>query len=90
MISIHINDELLPALAKLIASTPDMARMVAGELRGRKDTYTVAETAKALGVDISTIRRRIKAQVIPTVPGVGAIRVPAAFVEKLLNPNPDA
>jgi hypothetical protein len=89
-LQIQLTDDLLPALARLIAATPGMAQMVAGELRGKKDTYTVAEMAEALNVDISTIRRRIKAGTIPTIPGVGPARIAAPIVERLLNPNPDA
>ena len=90
ILQLEVKDDMLPTLARLIAATPGMAQMVAGELRGRKDTYTVAEMAEALDVDISTIRRRIKAGIIPTIPGVGALRIAATVVEKLLNPNPDA
>lgn len=89
MIQIAISDEQLPHLAALIAKSPELASLVAGELRGRRDAYTVAEAAEKLGVTSKTIRNRIEAKIIPIIPGVGPKRIPAAYIEKLLNPNPD-
>ena len=77
-------------LGKLIADSPQLAEMVAGKLRQRKDTYTVGEAAQKLGVCAKTIRNRIEAKTIPVVPGLGAKRIPAKFIDQLVNPNPDA
>ena len=46
-----------------------------------KEAYTVKEAAQRLGVHTVTIRRGIAAQTIPTIPGLGAIRIPASYVD---------
>ena len=63
-----------------------IADMVAAKLEGGKRTaYTVEETASMLKVSGKTVRNHIKAKIIPTVPGIGAIRIPSAYVDGLLN-----
>ena len=49
-----------------------------------KETYTIKETANLLGVCKQTIRRRIATKTIPIIPGLGAKRISAATLEKLL------
>lgn len=83
MISIHLTDEQLPALAKLIADSPQLAELVAGHIRKRKDSYTVTELAKALNVCPRTVKNHIKAKIIPTIPGVKPTRIPASYMENL-------
>lgn len=45
---------------------------------------TISEVARALNVSQSSIRRRCYAGIIPTVANVGAIRIPAAWVNRQL------
>ena len=63
----------------------EIAKQVVGLLRaGLPDVYTVREAAKMLRIDPKTIRRRIDAGLIPTVPNIGATRIPALFIEELI------
>lgn len=89
MIQINLNDDQLPTLAKLIAECPQLVALVAKTLRNSRDTYTITEAAEKLGVCGKTIRNRIDAKLIPLVPGIGAKRIPAAWLDKQINPNPD-
>jgi excisionase family DNA binding protein len=71
------------------AQVATIAKAVAEELRQRpitndKDAYTVAEVATMLGVHGATIRRRIQAGTIPAIPHLGAVRIPASAVNRLL------
>ena len=79
-ITITIPDEQLEMLATLIA------RKIGG-VRAGKATYTVAEAAKILGVGQQTIRRRVEAGTLLSVPGVGRTLIPSAVIEKLINPH---
>lgn len=63
-----------------------IADMVAAKLNG--GTLTVGQVAKAFSVSTKTINRRIKAGIIPTLPGISPPRIPAAYVDGMLNPNP--
>lgn len=72
--------------------TPDqidaLADAVAAKLANAKsggDALTVAEAAKRLGVSIDTIYRRVEAGMIPKVPSLGVIRIPAAAIERMLS-----
>lgn len=68
-----------------------LASMVAIKLRaGMATTYSVTEAAKLLGVCSKTVSRRVEAKVYPRVPGLKSIRIPAAFIDRLLNPDPTA
>ena len=64
-----------------------IAEVVAEELRKRpplpKAFFTVPEAAEILQVCEATIRRQVKAGLLPRVQGVDAIRIPAAAIERL-------
>lgn len=67
-----------------------IAQRVALILRvGKSDTYSVKETAAKLGVIAKTVDRRIKAGLIPQLPNLKSVRIPAAFIDKLVNPTND-
>jgi len=51
-------------------------------------TYTIAQTAKALGVSEATIRRWIRAGQLPAVKVVGTWLIPADDLDALLHQNP--
>ena len=80
MITIQINDKQLPALAQLIAASPELAKMVADKMNcgGSKAARSVAEAAELLGVSPVTIRRRVKAGMVPRLPGHGRVLIPSA------------
>jgi excisionase family DNA binding protein len=68
----------------------ELARMVAIEIRSitpasGASAYTVAEAARVLGVTTETVRRRVKAGILPTIPGLGTTRIPAAHLDRLLS-----
>ncbi len=73
------------------AQLAEIAKEVAVMIRaGKADTYTVQEAAQMLGKSVRTITRRIEAETIPKVPNLGrGVRIPAAFIDRLVNPNPD-
>lgn len=65
-----------------------IADMVAAKLKGIsiiKACYTVDEAAKLLGLTGRTIRYRVESGIIPKVPGYRAIRIPASYIDGLLN-----
>ncbi|GAA5117041.1 helix-turn-helix domain-containing protein [Luteolibacter yonseiensis] len=68
-----------------------IANRVAAKIRaGKADTYSVKEAAKVLGVSIKTVNRRIQAKLYPRVPNMRSVRIPAAFIDRLVEPNTDA
>ncbi|MEI6676891.1 MAG: helix-turn-helix domain-containing protein [Verrucomicrobiota bacterium] len=77
-ITITIPDEQLEMLAKLIAGHLGKA--------DSKSTYTVTEAARVLRVSEKTIRRRVEAGTLAAVPCAGRTLIPAAVIEKLINP----
>jgi len=48
-----------------------------------QDALTVAEAAKRLGVSRLTIYRRTQAGLIPTIPNLGVIRIPASVIDRM-------
>lgn len=65
--------------------------LVEAELRSRgikaqpvKKALSVAEVAELTGLCEMTIRRQIKAQIIPAIPGINPKRIPADFVERMI------
>lgn len=81
IVQLEISEEQLAKIADLVAM----------KIRDRKaDTYSKYQAATILGVHHRTIDRRIEAGLIPRVPNLKSVRIPAAFIDKLVNPNPDA
>lgn len=69
----------------------ELAKRVAIKLRvGKADTYSVREAANVLGVSPKTVQRRVIAKLIPRIANISPIRIPAAWVDQQVNPNPDA
>lgn len=64
----------------------EIADLVAQRMAPAKAALTIPEAAEKLGVCDDTIRNRIRAGLIPTVPSIGrhAKRIPAAFIERAL------
>lgn len=63
----------------------EIAGAVAAKL-GRREaptTLTVAQAAKRLGVTSDTVRRRVKAGIIPRVKCMGVVRIPALAIEEI-------
>ena len=82
ILEVKLSDEQLDLLADRIA-----AKM--GEARFSKTApLTVKEAAQALGVGTDSIRSRIKAGIIRTVPDIGITRVPRSEIDRLLNSHP--
>ena len=50
-------------------------------------TYTIRQTAHALGVSESTVRRWIRADALPAIKVVGTWLVPADDLDALLHPE---
>ena len=80
-ITITIPDEQLEMLAIMIAS-----KLVVKSLGG-KDTYTCKEAAQRLGVHQETIRRRVKAGIIPRIPVISKLIIPGAAIDNIVNPG---
>ena len=53
--------------------------------RSEKDALSVPEVAARTGLSKPTIHRRIKSGAIPTVPGLNPKRVPANFIDRMMN-----
>jgi hypothetical protein len=69
----------------------ELAKLVAKELsRGsQQQTVSPEELGAMLGVSGKTVRRRITAGVIASVPNIGVLRVPADEVERLTHGGND-
>jgi hypothetical protein len=81
ILQLQLSDEQLSMIADSVAR----------KLRaGKDDSYSVAEVAAMMKVNPTTIRRRVEAQVYPKVPNLSPVRIPAAFIDRLLDPNPDS
>lgn len=78
-LQVELSDEQLVQIANLVA-----VKIRAGQAT----TYSKKEAAAVLGVSVKTIHRRIEAAIIPTIPNLGAVRIPAAFIDQLVNPHP--
>lgn len=76
-ITITLSDEMLEALATLVAAK------VAGQ--PAKSAYTAKEAALRVGVSRDTIERRVKAGLIPRVPGISKLLISAAALERFVN-----
>ena len=61
-----------------------IAAMVAQKLRPGKLPLSTTEAGKRLGVSRDTVKRRVQAGIYPRVKGLSQIRIPAAFIDKLL------
>jgi excisionase family DNA binding protein len=73
-----------------LAELADMIAAKMGEARFSKTApLTVKEAAQALGVGTDSIRSRIKAGIIRTVPDIGITRVPRSEIDRLLNSHPN-
>jgi len=70
-----------PEFIRLLAQ--EMVKMQPAATVGRTKPYNVDEFAKAIGVSAKTIRRRIEAKLIRTVPDVGRVMIPASEFERL-------
>jgi excisionase family DNA binding protein len=84
IVSLTLTDDQLDAIAERVAAKV-----------GRKSDrpLTVNEAAERLGLCGRTVRRRVEAGEIARVPlcGAGArVLIPAAEIERLLNPQPEA
>jgi hypothetical protein len=72
--------------ALLIENIDLVREVVAGEMSApAKDAYSVPEVAEKTGLSQATIRRRVKAGIIPVVPGLNPARVPSDFVTRMMN-----
>jgi len=80
-VTVTLTADQIAALAAAVAS-----KLAAPG--GRTRAYTIAELASGLGVSKETVRNRIHAGQIPRVPGIGAIRVPAAAARALIEDKP--
>ena len=62
----------------------ELAKLVAAELSDatRPETYTTKEAAKLLRVSEKTIHRRVAAGLIPTVPNMGKVLIPADALDQ--------
>lgn len=69
-----MDDDAIEALA---------ARLGVRQSR-RTSPWTLAEAARELGVSRETLRLRIHAGEIARVPNIGALRIPAREMERLL------
>lgn len=54
-----------------------------------KDGLSMEEAAERLGVSKATVWRRIKAGIIPVIPGVAPARVPTDFVSRMMATQPN-
>jgi excisionase family DNA binding protein len=65
----------------------EIAAAIAGKL-GKRDsssakTLTIRQAAARLNVAQDTVRRRVKAGIIPKVPCLGVVRIPAYAIDRL-------
>ena len=75
-LTLTLTDEQMATLADAVAKR-------LGRVETKRAAHTVTETATLLGCSRDTVERRIKAGVIPTVPGMGRVLVPARYFETL-------
>ncbi len=76
-IALELTDEQFSALADAVAQ-----RMEGKSVN--RDALSVPEVAARTGLSEPTIRRRIIAGTIPTVPGLTPTRVPADFISRMM------
>lgn len=82
-IPLNLTEEQVGSILDALASR-------IGPQVGNRDAYSVDEVAKRLDVSKATIIRRIHAGIIPTLPGISPMRIPADFVSRMMNQTPDA
>jgi excisionase family DNA binding protein len=70
--------------AQMDALAEAVAAKLAGEPQASGDALTVAEAAKRLRVSKLTVYRRTQAGLIPTIPNLGVVRIPAAAIDRML------
>jgi hypothetical protein len=75
--TLELTAEQLDALADAVAAR------LAPASQG-KVALSVADAAKATGLAKNTIRRRIEAGLIPTVPGLSPVRIPSDFIARMM------
>lgn len=81
LLQVELSDAQLAEIAEQVARI---------NRTGKATTYSVAEAAKILGVASKTISRRVQAGVYPRIPNLKSVRISAAFIDQLVNPNPEA
>ena len=64
----------------------DLARLIAAETSpiDRIKPYTAEEAAAALNISITTVYSRVKSGMLPSIPNLGRVRIPAKEMEKIL------
>jgi len=75
-------------LAEVAQAVAEVLGVKASKRPVAKATLTVTETARMLGVAPCSIRRRIKAGLIPVVPGFHSVRIPRSHIDTLLGRTP--
>lgn len=80
-IPLELTEEQVGTIADALA-----ARI--GPQIGKRDAYSVDEVADRLNVSKATVIRRIHAGIIPTLPGISPMRIPADFVSRMMNQSP--
>ena len=75
-LTIQLNAEQLDQLAEIVASKL--------QARPAKDALSIIEAAAKTGVSKDTIRRRIRAGLIPVVPGMNPVRIPSDFIARMM------
>jgi excisionase family DNA binding protein len=81
LVEVRLPEDQLVKLASLIASK------TGGRGAESDRPYTVEEAARALGLSGDTIRRRVKAGLLPKVPNMGRTLIPACEIDRLRNPD---
>lgn len=75
-IPIQLTAEQVDAIADAVAAKLGT--------KGERDALSVDEVAARLGLSKATVMRRIHAGIIPTLPGISPIRIPADFVSRMM------
>jgi hypothetical protein len=75
--TLELTKEQLDALAEAVAAR--LAPAATGKV-----ALSVVDAAKATGLSKNTIRRRIEAGLIPTVPGFSPVRIPCDFIARMM------
>jgi excisionase family DNA binding protein len=76
-LTLELTPDQLDALADIVA------RKLGVSAEKSEDALTVGEAAKRLKVSKLTIYRRTKSGLIPTIPNLGVIRIPATAIDQL-------
>jgi hypothetical protein len=82
---------LMSATLEVILSEKQLdllADKIAKKMRNAEaSTYSIAEAAAVLGVCSKTVARRVEAGILPHLPNIRPIRIPAESIDRLLNPS---